>query len=156
MSRLAEAEEPDDQDDGDRRDGGIKRGVAGRHIFSSLACENKLAGIREEGRWFCHAVQGLSETAVVVSAELEPRLVRAMKGERVVLRHRDLAALTVRLRGGSADRPGLYAPILKRLASAGVPFVEIASVNDELVVLLQESFLARACEAVGAFVEAAK
>ena len=87
---------------------------------------------------FLNFSQGVHESIVVINAEYAATLrVLLIKGKPQVIN--DLSAITIRLPESSLAVPGVYYPILKALATEGISFVEIMSVNTELSILFKDN-----------------
>ena len=87
--------------------------------------------------------QGLHESVVVISREFEKELQVFFKREKFK-KIEELSVITLRLPETSLAVPGVYYPILKALASEGISFVEIMSVNTELSIVFKDKDIDRA------------
>ncbi len=92
---------------------------------------------------FLNFSQGLHESVVVINQEFEKDFLKLFKKDKPK-KMTDLSVITLRLPEASLAIPGVYYPILKALASEGISFVEIMSVNTEMSIVFHEADVDRA------------
>jgi len=86
---------------------------------------------------FITFTQGVFENTVIVNSNLEESVERIFKGERLVSRLRDLAAVTIRLTPETVHTPGVHYSILKQLAWHNINVVEVVSTYTEFTIIIQ-------------------
>ena len=87
--------------------------------------------------------QGLHESIVLINKEFEKEFLHLFKNEKPKILN-SLSVITLRLPEASLAVPGVYYPILKALASEGISFVEVMSVNTELSIVFNDKDIDRA------------
>lgn len=88
--------------------------------------------------------QGIHESTLVVHHALEKDVDRLAQKEHVLSKIPGLSLITIRLPADTVETPGVYYPILKVLAWAGINFIEIISVSSELTILFRDKDVDRA------------
>jgi hypothetical protein len=99
---------------------------------------------RDRHDTFLNFSRGLHETLIIVSAEFEAIVARALKKESNVRVLQNLSAITMRLPERSLTVPGMYYPILKAIATEGISFIEVMSVGTEFSILFEDKDVDRA------------
>lgn len=100
--------------------------------------EQLLKSMRGRKDAFLNFSQGLHESIVVINKEFEKEFLAFFKKEKPK-KLENLSVITLRLPEGSLTVPGVYYPILKALASEGISFVEVMSVNTELSIVFNDA-----------------
>lgn len=80
--------------------------------------------------------QGVSETTLLISAELSESLEMIFAGERLQEVERELSAITLMLPMENRSLSGLYYYILRALAWEGINLVEVISTSNEFTVII--------------------
>ena len=109
------------------------------HVLLELVSQ----GARREKDTFVNFSRGLHESLLIVNKELDKEVGKALKKEGV-RRKEGLSAITLRLPEESLNVPGVYHPILKALASDGISFIEVMSVNTEFSLIFEDKDVDRA------------
>lgn len=94
--------------------------------------------------------QGIFETTVLISSNLEADVEKLAKAEHLVDKISGISAVTVRLPKESVSMPGVYYPILKALAWENINILEVISVYSELTLLFEEKDVDRAFSVIKA------
>lgn len=103
-----------------------------------------LIELAEEKELCMHFVQGIHESTLVVHHALEKGVDRIANNEYVLSKIAELSLMTIRLPADTVETPGVYYPILKALAWAGINFIEIISVSSELTIIFRDKDVDRA------------
>jgi len=113
--------------------------TANLHVLLELVSESA----KQEQGTFVNFSRGLHESLLIVNKELDKEVGRALKKEGV-RRKEGLSAITLRLPEESLNVPGVYHPILKALASDGISFIEVMSINTEFSLIFEDKDVDRA------------
>jgi hypothetical protein len=89
-------------------------------------------------QYFLTLTQGINETTIIASKELEAKILKIFKEEKIISRIDNLSSITVLLPLGTASIPGAYNYILKSLAWEGINVVEVVSTFNELTIILED------------------
>ena len=111
------------------------------YLKSATLIENKmqlLDEIKSSGDFFVTITQGVHETTMIVNSSLEKRLEEIFRGETLVKKIDDLAAITIRLTGDMVYLPGVHYNILKQLAWHNINIIELVSTYTEFNIILQK------------------
>ena len=111
------------------------------YLKSATLIENKmqlLDEIKSSGDFFVTITQGVHETTMIVNSSLEKRLEEIFRGETLVKKIDDLAAITIRLTGEMVYLPGVHYNILKQLAWHNINIIEVVSTYTEFNIILQK------------------
>lgn len=111
------------------------------YLKSATLIENKmqlLDEIKSSGDFFVTITQGIHETTMIVNSSLEKRLEEIFRGETLVKKIDDLAAITIRLAGEMVYLPGVHYNILKQLAWHNINIIEVVSTYTEFNIILQK------------------
>jgi aspartokinase len=111
------------------------------YLKSATLIENKmqlLDEIKSSGDFFVTITQGVHETTMIVNSSLEKRLEEIFRGETLVKKIDDLAAITIRLTGDMVYLPGVHYNILKQLAWHNINIIEVVSTYTEFNIILQK------------------
>ena len=111
------------------------------YLKSATLIENKmqlLDEIKSSGDFFVTITQGVHETTTIVNSSLEKRLEEIFRGETLVKKIDDLAAITIRLTGEMVYLPGVHYNILKQLAWHNINIIEVVSTYTEFNIILQK------------------
>lgn len=95
---------------------------------------------------FFTITEGLSETGIIVSRDLEEEVKNILEGEGILFEIQNLSALTIRMPKENITTPGVYYFFLKSLAWEGINIVEIISTPMEVSLILENKDINRAFE----------
>lgn len=109
----------------------------------SSAVESVFHASRKNPGAFVNISRGLHDTLLIVNESFEASLAGVLKKEKY-MRRAGLSAITMRLPKQSLNVPGLYYPILKAIAWAGISFVEVMSVDTEFSIIFEDKDVDRA------------
>lgn len=93
---------------------------------------------------FFTITEGLSETGIIFSRDLEQEIKTILLGEDILLELSNLSALTIRMPKDNITTPGVYYFFLKSLAWEGINIVEIISTPLEVSIILDDKDIHRA------------
>lgn len=94
--------------------------------------------------YFLTFTQGIYETTIIVSKNLEEKLLKIFEDEKIISKFENLSSLTIQLPEGSALIPGIYTFILKALAWEGINLIEVVSTFNEFTIILENKNTDRA------------
>lgn len=98
-----------------------------------------LNAVKSTGDHFMTTTQGVQESTTIVNTTLEEKVEEAFKGERLLKKIQNLAAITIRLTEESVYQPGVHYNILKQLAWHNINVVEVVSTYSEFHIILHKS-----------------
>ena len=87
---------------------------------------------------FLTVSQGVFETNIVTSTNIEPLVADIFKNETLINNISDLASITVKLPKYNLEQSGIYYFILKQLAWADIAIVEVISTTNEMTIVVKE------------------
>jgi hypothetical protein len=88
--------------------------------------------------YFLTVSQGIFETNIVISKNLQKYVEEIFKNEKLIHSVLDLASITIKLPKENLDQSGVYYFILKQLAWANIPLQEIISTTHEMTIVVKE------------------
>lgn len=97
-----------------------------------------LTEIGEDKDYFFTVSQGIFETNIVTSKNLEDRVKELFSKEIMIYSHNELASITIKLPKTNVEQSGVYYFILKQLAWAGISVQEIISTTHEMTIVVKE------------------
>jgi hypothetical protein len=104
-----------------------------------LAKQNELlTRIKDEKDTFCTISQGVVETTIIVSKNVEEIVEAIFEDDKFVSNFRNLASITIKLPKETVDTAGAYYTILALLAWEGINVVEVVSTYSELTVIFRD------------------
>lgn len=103
-----------------------------------------LEEIKSIQNYFITFTQGVYETTIIVSKNLEDKLLKIFMDEKIISRFENLSSITIQLPEGSALVPGIYSFILKALAWEGINLIEVVSTFNEFTIILENKNTDRA------------
>jgi len=103
-----------------------------------------LEQINVRKNYFITFTQGIFETTIIASEELQNSIKEIFKGEKIISQFDHLSALTVKLPKETALVPGAYNFILKALAWEGINVVEVVSTFSEFTIIAHGEDIDRA------------
>lgn len=116
---------------------------------SLLDCEKELLHLIENKKnLFLTFSQGIFETTIFASSQLESEIERIFRKEQLRFKFSGLSSLTISLPEILVYEPGVYYSILKILAWEGINFIDVVSSFTELTIFLEEKNVDRAFSAL--------
>jgi aspartokinase len=104
-----------------------------------LAKQNELlTRIKDKQDTFCTVSQGVLETTIIVSKNVEETVEEIFGDEKRISNFRNLSSITIKLPKETVDTPGAYYTILALLAWEGINVVEVVSTYTELTVIFRD------------------
>jgi len=100
--------------------------------------------INKNNKYFFIITQGVFETAMIISQDLQVFIEQSLKGEKIIARMKDLSSITIQLPTANVTTPGLYGYMLRSLGWEGINVVEVASTYTEFTIILKEADVDRA------------
>jgi hypothetical protein len=94
--------------------------------------------IGDDKDYFFTISQGIFETNIVTSKNLETKVLKIFDRETMIYSHVDLASITIKLPKTNVEQSGVYYFILKQLAWAGIPVQEIISTTHEMTIVVKD------------------
>ncbi|MEX6626770.1 hypothetical protein PG913_12775 [Tenacibaculum pacificus] len=88
--------------------------------------------------YFLTVSQGIFETNIVTSKNLQPFVEEIFKKETLIHNVNDLASITIKLPKGNLEQSGIYYFILKQFAWANIAVQEIISTTNEMTIVVKE------------------
>jgi aspartokinase len=95
---------------------------------------------------FFTVTEGLSETGIIVSRDLEKKIKEILQGEEILFEMNSLSAITIRMPKENITTPGVYYFFLKSLAWEGINIIETISTPLEISLILEDKDISRAFE----------
>lgn len=83
--------------------------------------------------------QGIFETNIVVSSNLQKEVEKYLETEDIIHSMRNLASITIKLPKSNIEQSGVYYFILKQFAWANIPVQEIISTTHEITLVVKET-----------------
>lgn len=103
-----------------------------------------LAAHRENRSSFFTITEGISETGIIASRDLEKKIRDIFQEEEILYEFDHLSAITIRMPKENITTPGVYYFFLKSLAWEGINIMEIISTPLEVSLILADSDVNRA------------
>lgn len=100
--------------------------------------------IKLRQNYFITFTQGVYETTVIVSSNLEEKILEIFEGEKVISKFKNLSSITIQLPEGAALVPGIYSFLLRALAWEGINLIEVVSTFNEFTIIVQNKNVNRA------------
>ena len=97
-----------------------------------------LKDIGDDKDYFFTISQGIFETNIVTSKNLEKSVVKLFADEITIYAQTNLASITIKLPKTNVEQSGVYYFILKQLAWAGISVQEIISTTHEMTIVVKE------------------
>lgn len=88
--------------------------------------------------YFLTVSQGIFETNIVTSKNLQPYVEEIFKLETLISNVNDLASITIKLPKGNLEQSGIYYFILKQFAWANIAVQEVISTTNEMTIVVKE------------------
>ena len=92
----------------------------------------------ESADYFLTVSQGIFETNIVTSKNLEQSVKEIFGKETLLSSVLDLASITIKLPKNNQEQSGIYYFILKQLAWADIPLQEVISTTNEMTIVVKE------------------
>lgn len=100
--------------------------------------------INRQKEFFSTITEGVFETTLIVSLELESAIKKIYQDEKVIFKVNNLSSITIRLPKENIDLSGVYYFILKPLAWEGINIIEVVSTTHEITLIFGEKDIDRA------------
>jgi hypothetical protein len=110
--------------------------------------KNLLRLINAQKGYFFTVTQGVFQTTIITSKELEKQVLKVLSRVKIVSRFSNLSSITLRLSQDILKTPGAYYFILMQLAWHGINLIEVVSTFTEFTVILNEKEVDRAFSAL--------
>ncbi|WP_299105735.1 hypothetical protein [uncultured Tenacibaculum sp.] len=88
--------------------------------------------------YFLTVSQGIFETNIVISKNLQPFIEEIFKNETLINNVNDLASITIKLPKENLEQSGVYYFILKQFAWANIAVQEVISTTHEMTIVVKE------------------
>lgn len=98
---------------------------------------NLLKNIETNRQYFFTITQGVFETGVIISQELEGKIREIFKREKMIDQLPNLSSITIRLPKENVTTSGVYYFILKSLALKNINVIEVVSTYQEITLILE-------------------
>lgn len=98
---------------------------------------NLLKNIEVDRQYFFVITQGVFETGVIISQELEKKIKELFEGEKITHHLPNLSSITIRLPKENVIVSGVYYFILKALALKNINIIEVVSTCQEITLILE-------------------
>jgi hypothetical protein len=103
---------------------------------------------------FITITQGVFETTIIASHDLEPHVTTLFKNEKIISTLHNLSSITVKFTTDIVDIPGVYYIVLKSLALGGIDFTEVVSTFSEFTIILKHEYVDKAFSLIKKLFEA--
>jgi len=87
---------------------------------------------------FFTVTQGIFETTIIASQELQKQVQKILSRVKIISRFENLSSITIRLSQETVKIPGSYYFILMQLAWSGINVIEVVSTFTEFTVILKD------------------
>lgn len=98
---------------------------------------NLLKNIEVDRQYFFAITQGVFETGIIISQELEEKIKEIFEGEKIIHHLTNLSAITIKLPKENVTTSGVYYFILKALALNNINIIELVSTYQEITLVLE-------------------
>lgn len=88
--------------------------------------------------YFLTVSQGIFETNIVTSKNIQPLVEEIFKKETLINNVNDLASITIKLPEGNLEQSGIYYFILKQFAWANIAVQEVISTTHEMTIVVKQ------------------
>ncbi len=116
--------------------------------LSASKYKNLLQLIDVQKGHFFTVTQGIFQTTIITSKDLEKQVLKILARVKIVSRFSNLSSITLRLSQETVKTPGAYYFILMQLAWHGINLIEVVSTFTEFTVILNEKEVDRAFSAL--------
>lgn len=96
-----------------------------------------MQAVKDHSNTFLTVTDGVHETTFFASKNLESEIEHFFQGETVKQKLTGLCSLTIIIPATATEVPGVYYSVLKKLAWAGINFVEVVSSFTELTIFVE-------------------
>jgi len=100
--------------------------------------------ISKQKEFFGTITEGVFETTLIASEELESVIKKIYQDEKVIIKIMNLSSITIKLPKENIDISGVYYFILKPLAWEGINITEVVSTTHEITLIFREKDIDRA------------
>ncbi len=94
--------------------------------------------IDSQGKYFLTITEGVYESTIILSKDLESEITKILKTESIAAKITNLSSITIRLPETSIHTPGIFYFFIKSLAWEGINIIEIVSAHLELTLVFDE------------------
>lgn len=94
--------------------------------------------VNSQKEFFSTITEGVFETTLILSLELESSIKKIYQSEKVIFKVNNLSSITIRLPKENIDLSGVYYFILKPLAWEGINIFEVVSTTHEITLIFGE------------------
>lgn len=95
-------------------------------------------------KYFFTLTEGITETTIIVSDDLRPKIMQILEGEQMIATYSKLSSITIRLPYEAIPTPGIFYFFLKSLAWEAINVLEVVSTHLEFTILLEDKEVNRA------------
>lgn len=92
----------------------------------------------QEEKYFMTITEGVFETSVIISSELEAEVKKILSKTRIINQLSNLSSITIKLPKENVYMPGLYYYFLKVLAREKINLIEVVSTYTEITLVLED------------------
>lgn len=114
------------------------------HFFTSNLHRELVSLVENNGNHFLTISQGVHETTIIASLELEAIILKLFPQETIIGRFEDLSSLTLKIAEKSVQLPGVFYFVIRMLALENISIIEIVSTYTELTLILKDKEIDRA------------
>jgi aspartokinase len=100
--------------------------------------------VSSESDVFYTICRGVTETTIITSQSISPKIGNLLINERLKSHTTDLASITVKLPSVNSEVYGVYYYILKHLAWEGLNIVEVVSTANEFTIIVKQDHVDKA------------
>ncbi len=103
------------------------------------ACKSRLMQkIAESDNYFVTISQGIQESTLIVSSQLEDEVNNIFASEKKLSSKSGLSSITIQLDESNVEISGIYYYIFKKLAWVGINIIEVISTTNEFTIVVAE------------------
>ncbi|MDQ6985266.1 MAG: hypothetical protein Q9M91_05535 [Candidatus Dojkabacteria bacterium] len=84
-------------------------------------------------------IKGVWQTTLIASLDIKDEIIGALKNEEIETEWSKLSSMTIKLKAGHIEQPGIISHVLQILSWEGINIIEVVSTWDELTIILQNS-----------------
>ncbi len=111
-------------------------------VMNSESLTKKYASVfhlyEKENKYFFTMTEGVSETTIIASRDLQEKIKHALMSEKIVAEFTNLSSITIRLPKQAIPTPGIFYFFLKSLAWEGINVMEVVSTHLEFTIILED------------------
>lgn len=124
----------------------VRSNLIALYIENSQELPEKLKNIflLDHDKYLLNISEGISETTIVVSQNLEQKVRNILSTEKILAEFKNLSSITIRLPEETITTPGVYYFLLKSLAWERINLQEIMSSYQEVTLVFDDTEIERA------------